>query len=98
MKVKVKMLRRNGARLSDREIGADPGVEGSLTLYKVASDTELKLSRTDDSRMEPLVPILHDAKLVLMHGNSLLFSGLNRAGERESTTYLQEWSVKVQSL
>jgi hypothetical protein len=56
---------------------------------------ELKLAAADDSQQKPLIPILYDARLVTMHGNKMLFRGLDRSGADDAAQYLQEWSVMV---
>jgi hypothetical protein len=95
MLVKVKILRLRGARRSDREIGSDAGVDGQLTLYQSGGQCELKLFADDGSRQEPIIPILFDARLVTMHGDKMLFHGLERVGSTGDAQYLQEWSVMV---
>jgi hypothetical protein len=95
MLVKVKILRNRGVRRSDREIGADAGVDGQLTLYQSGGQCELKLSGDDGSRKEPIIPVLFDAKLVTMHGDKMLFQGLDRQGQVADAQYFQEWSVMV---
>lgn len=95
MYCKVKILRHRGARRSGQEIAADTGTEGDLTLTSVGADLQLKLAATDDSQQKPLIPVLIDARLVTMHGNKMLFRGLERAGAEDGAQYLQEWSVMV---
>lgn len=95
MLVKVKILRQRGVRRSDREIGSDAGVNGQLTLYQSGGQCELKLFADDGSRQEPIIPILFDAKLVTMHGDKMLFHGLEHTGTAADAQYLQEWSVMV---
>ena len=95
MLVKVKILRQCGARRSDREIGADAGVDGRISLYQSGGQCELKLFADDGSRQEPIVPILFDAKVVTIHGDKMLYRGIERAGAAEDAQYLQEWSVMV---
>jgi hypothetical protein len=50
---KVKILRRHGARLHEREISAHAGHDGDLTLYRSGGSIELKLSAPNDQRKEP---------------------------------------------
>lgn len=95
MLVKVKILRQRGARRSDREIGSDAGVDGNLTLYQSGGQCELKLSADDGSRQEPVIPVLFDARLVTMHGDKMLFQGMERTGGAADAQYMQEWSVMV---
>lgn len=95
MLVKVKILRYRGSRRSDREIGSDAGVDGRISLYQSGGMCELKLFADDGSRQEPVIPVLFDARLVTMHGDKMLFRGIERAGAIEDAQYLQEWSVMV---
>lgn len=93
MKAHVKVLRRNGERKSERDISADPGVHGDMTMVKVGDRPELKLAALNDSQMKPLIPVLYHARLVTMHGNRMLFQGLT--AQREDGGKPQEWSVEV---
>jgi hypothetical protein len=92
---KIKVLRRRGARLSEREISAHEGHDGELTLYRSGGAIELKLSGPNDQRKEPIIPILYDARLVTMHGNGMLFQGMERTGDEKGAQYMQEWSVMI---
>ena len=89
----VKRLRNRGIRKHDREIQSDQGAAGDLTLAMCGGGPELKLSRDDGSRQEPIIPVLIDAKLVTMHSDKMLFRGVER-GEG-GAEYVQEWSVMV---
>jgi hypothetical protein len=60
-----------------------------------AGGCEAKLSGDDGSRQEPIIPILYDARLVTMHGDKMLFRGLERSAE--GTEWAQEWSVLVRT-
>jgi hypothetical protein len=91
----VKRLRISGARRPDSEIFADDGIEGDLTLAQCGMIYELKLSQDDGSRRDPVIPVLYDAKLVSMHSNKMLFTGLERTGDEQGVQFLQEWSVMV---
>ena len=95
----VKRLRRGGARLADRDIQADPGTVGHLTMVGVAGTRELKLHGAgDDSKQGPLIPVLFDAEMISMHGARMLFKGFERQGnqaDRNGYTVMQEWSIEV---
>lgn len=95
MLVKVKILRNHGVRRSDREITADACVDGQLSLYQSGGQCELKLSGDDGSRHEPIIPVLFGAKLATVHGDKMLFHGLERQGEAADAQYFQEWSMMV---
>lgn len=96
---KIKRLRQRGARLADREIQADHGTVGHLTMVTVGAVRELKLHGAgDDAQANAAIPVLFDATLISMHGARMLFSGLERAGNQadaKSVTYMQEWAVEV---
>jgi hypothetical protein len=89
----VKRHRVRGVRKSEREIVADWGVQGELTLASCGPSYELKLSADDGSRQEPIIPILFDARLTSMHGAKMLFRGCERGPD--GAEYIQEWSVLI---
>jgi hypothetical protein len=92
---KVKTLRVRGARKHERDFSAEEPTAGDMTLAMCAGVYELKLAATDDSQQKPLIPTLYDARLVTMHGNKMLFRGLERVGTDADAQFLQEWSVMV---
>jgi hypothetical protein len=92
---KIKQLRHRGVRRSDRDISADSGVDGYLTLALCSGMYELKLHADDGSRQEAILPILYDAKLISMHGNKMLFQGLERHSDENGPQFAQAWSVMV---
>lgn len=97
MKVSVKPIRQHGARLSDQQIASLTPTDGYLSFYGVG--TTLQLSLYDGSaKQEPLVPSLYDARLVSMHGNKMLFAGIQRTADPMAAQYLQEWSVVIVEL
>lgn len=56
---KVKRLRRGGERISDRDIAADPGIVGHMTVCQVEHTIVAKVHAAgDDSRMSPVIPEL----------------------------------------
>ena len=57
------------------------------------ADPEVKLSRDDGSRQEPIIPVLIDAKLTTMHSDKMLFRGIER-GEG-GAEFVLERSVMV---
>lgn len=88
----VKILRNRGTRRPERDIQADPGTPGQINGAHIGSTFELKL-HSGDSRMEPLIPVLTDARLVSMHGDKMLFKGTER--DAGGAGWVQEWSVRV---
>jgi hypothetical protein len=89
----VKILRHCGARRSEREILAEAGTDGQLAGAHIGASFELKLFDGGNSRMEPLIPVLIDARLVSMHGDKMLFRGIEQGAD--GAQFVQEWSVKV---
>src|SRR4051812_34273826 len=90
---KVKILRHRGVRRSDREISADPGNVGHLTMVGVAGVYELKLhGPDDDSQRKPIAPVLFYAKMTTMHGARMLFQGCE---DPAAPDMIQEWAVEI---
>lgn len=99
MYCKVKRLRRHGERISDREISADPGIVGHMTICQVETTIMAKVhGARDDARRVALFPELHRAKVVGMNGDRMLFQGWERVGNQDdpaSPMIKQEWAVQV---
>lgn len=93
MYARVKLLRQRGIRKHDREILSDAGTDGDMSLAMSSGRYELKLSGDDGSRLEPILPVLFDARLITMHGNKMLFRGIERGAD--GAEFAQEWSVQV---
>jgi hypothetical protein len=93
MHCKAKLLRSRGQRRPDHEIASDAGHDGELTLALCGGAYELKLAARDDSQQKPIIPILYDARLVTMHGNKMLFRGIERT--ESGAGYEQELSAMV---
>lgn len=94
----VKRLRERGVRRTDREIHADPGVLGRLTLVHCGMSYQLKLHGAgDDAVMAATIPILYNAEAVTWHGEKMLWQGEERelSDDPRSRTWKQEWSVKL---
>lgn len=98
MKVQVKALRSRGARLSDYQIQALEPAEGVLRVFGLGTSIQISLSAHEDQQGKPLLADLYDARLVTMHGNGMLFFGLERTADAAAAQYAQEWSVKIVSL
>jgi hypothetical protein len=95
MKATVKVLREAGRRKPTQSIQSDRGIAGSLTLASVAGVMELKLYDPNDSQMAPLIPVLWDAKAVMMRGDKMLWHGLTARWEDGGVA--QEWSIELRS-
>jgi hypothetical protein len=89
----VKILRHRGARRSEREIMADAGTDGQLAGAHIGSTFELKLFGGDGSRQEAVIPVLLEARLISMHGDKMMFRGVEQGAD--GAQFVQEWSVKV---
>lgn len=89
----VKMLRERGKRKHDRDIQADAGTTGILSLVCVGGIYELKLSDRNDSTMQPILPVLCDVKLTTLGSSRMLFKGLERGAD--GAEWAQEWAVQV---
>lgn len=96
---KVKRLRRGGARRSDRDIQADPGKVGHVTMATVGINREMKLHAAgDDSQRLPIIPLLLNPIITAMVGNRQLFSGLERQGDQadaHAPLFVQEWAIEI---
>jgi hypothetical protein len=57
----VKQLRELGKRKHDREIQADEGATGVLTLSNVGGIYELQVTYRNNSLMRPMIPVLVQA-------------------------------------
>ena len=93
---KVKRLRDQGKRLSDREIGQAPHVEGALTLFALRSSYVLEVKNPASQVGPSLFPSLYDVRLVTMHGGGMLFKGEERPQGDAGPAYVQEWSVMIE--
>jgi hypothetical protein len=95
----IKRLRIRGERKSDREISADPGIIGSMTVVLLANVAVASVySAVSGGRQDPLIPMLFRAKLVTMHNDRMLLQGYERTGgqdDPDSPVIKQEWAVQV---
>lgn len=93
---KVKRLRERGQRLSDRDIGQAPHVEGELTLVSMAGTFVLQVKDPNSQVGDSLFPRLYEARLTTMHGDKMLFKGEERPQGDTGPAYVQEWSVVIE--
>lgn len=95
----VKRLRVRGERRSDREIAADDGIVGRISMYKVEKLTVISVhAPLDDAQRKPIIPELYSAKVVSMHGDRMLVQGWERVGnpaDPNAPMQRQEWSVRL---
>lgn len=95
----IKRLRFGGTRKADRDIGADPGVVGHVSVFRQGSELIAAAYATGGTgRPGEILPPLYRAKLVTMQGDSMLFQGWERPrghDEPDTDANKQEWSVKI---
>lgn len=96
---KIKRLRNRGERLDDREISADPGTVGYMTVYLLE---DVPVASVYDVHsvggQAPLIPMLFRARLVTMQNDRMLLQGYERTGGQDdpaSPVIKQEWAVQV---
>lgn len=95
MFAKVKRLRERGQRMSDQQIAAALPVEGELRVYGMGGAIEATITDPRSQVGEPLIPILHEARLTTMHGPGMLLKGEERPQGEKGPAYIQEWSVRL---
>jgi hypothetical protein len=89
----VKTLRCAEKRKHEREIQADIGAIGVLTLANVGGSYTLQLTDKNDSAMAAIIPVLHDARLTTLGSSRMLFKGLERGPD--GAEWAQEWAVQI---
>lgn len=89
----IKRLRDRGKRKHSRDIQADSGAGGVLTLANVGGIYELQLTDRNDSTMQPMIPTLYDAKLTTLGASRMLFRGYERGSD--GAEWAQEWAVQI---
>ena len=92
---KVKRLRNRGQRLSDREIGQAPFVEGAIKVYGLGTGIVATVTNPTSQVGDPLLPILYEAKLITMNSGGMILKGEERPQGDTGPAYVQEWSVRV---
>jgi len=82
--------------MPDHQIAAAVPVEGELRVYGMGG--AIQASLTDPQRQvgDPLIPILHEARLTTMHGAGMLLRGEERPQGDKGPAYVQEWSVRLE--
>jgi hypothetical protein len=89
MDATIKRLREQGRRKPMNAVNTDPGLRGVLALVARAGKCELRLVGFD-----PAPAVLFEARLMMLHGDVMLFSGIEYA--QDGTAHEQEWSARVQ--
>lgn len=94
-----KRLRIGGQRKADRDISADPGVIGHISVFRQGSEVIAAAYATGGTGQPgQLLPLLYRARLVTMHGDRMLFRGWERPlrdDQADSDENKQEWSVRL---
>lgn len=96
MRAKVKPLRERGQRMSDHQIAAAVPVEGEVRVYVMGGTIQATVTDPNSQVGDPLIPILHEAKLTTMHGAGMLLKGEERPQGDKGPAYVQEWSVRFE--
>jgi len=97
MRAKVKRLRERGQRLSDHQIAAAVPVEGEVRVYGMGGAIQATLTDPVSQVGDPLIPVLHEARLTTMHGPGMLLKGEERPQGDKGPAYIQEWSVRLEN-
>ncbi len=96
---KVKRLRRGGARLSDRDIAADPGTVGHISVGHFQATIVARLhAASEGAGTSHLIPVLWRARVVAIHADMMLFEGFERIGDKvvpDARMIRQEWAVQL---
>jgi hypothetical protein len=96
---RIKRLRAGGERKPDRDISADPGTVGHMTVVSVAGEIVATVYAVGSTgRQDPIIPMLYRAKLTSMHNDRMLLQGYERPGGdrgKDADRNRQEWSVQV---
>lgn len=79
-----------------------------LSLYDRGTSQNPRLPSLNGARLvsmgrrstkhERLLPGLYDARLVSMHGNRMLFAGIEKTIDPTAAQFLQEWAVTIVEL
>lgn len=95
----IKRLRAGGTRKADRDISADTGVVGHVSVFRQGNEiVAAAYAAGGTGNPEPLLPLLYRAKLVTMQGPGMLFQGWDRPrgyDQPDTDANKQEWSVRV---
>lgn len=95
----IKRLRVHGERKADRDISADPGAIGNLSVFRQGNEIVAAVYAGGGmGQPGEVLPTLYRARLVTMHGQSMLFQGWERPlgyNQADSDKNKQEWSVRL---
>lgn len=95
----IKRLRVGGERKPSRDISANVGVVGHISVFILAGEVVAAVyAGGGTGRPDELLPLLYRAKLVTMQGDGMLFKGWERprgCDQADADENRQEWSVKL---
>lgn len=95
----VKRIRAGGERKPDRDISADAGVVGTVSVFRQGREVVAALYAAGGTgKPGELLPTLYRARLVTMTGDIMLFQGWERPrgyDQEDTERNKQEWSVKL---
>ncbi|MDB5777635.1 MAG: hypothetical protein JWP38_3768 [Herbaspirillum sp.] len=94
----IKRLRRSGKRLSDDDIGRDPGVLGELRSFRDPATglTRVGVFEWGNPTMKQLIPAILNPVVAGVGSGVMRLEGLERIdGDTEyAQTVMQEWIVR----
>jgi hypothetical protein len=95
----IKRLRVDGQRKADRDISADPGAIGHVSVFRQGSEIVAAAYATGGTGQPgQILPLLYRARLVTMQGQGMLFQGWERPhghDQPDTDRNKLEWSVKM---
>jgi hypothetical protein len=98
---KIKRLRARGERKPDRDISADPGAVGNLSVFRQGSEIVAAFYASGGTgRPGELLPTLYRTRRVTMQGQGMLLQGWERPlgnDQVDTDTNKQEWSVRLRA-
>lgn len=95
----IKRLRTRGERKADRDISADPGTIGNVSVFRQGNEI-VAAAYAGGGMGKPgeVLPTLYRARLVTMQGQAMLFQGWERPlgyDQQDIDANKQEWSVRL---
>jgi hypothetical protein len=95
----IKRHREAGRRKADRDISADVGVIGHVSVFRQGSEIVAAAYATGGTGQPgAILPLLYRARLVTMHGHGMLLQGWERplgCDQVDADGNKQKWSVKL---
>jgi hypothetical protein len=100
MYVKVKRLRRQGQRLTDKEIANAQPIEGELSMagHQWTLERVVSLRNRNDTVSPPLIPDLCRVELIGLLYGKMRLRGIERPQGEQGPEFIQEWAVAVEGI